>query len=97
MQINVNYFTYIISNRTDANKFRRLGFSWEDISRMLGVSSWTLHRRRHESGTFDEFGYSDITDNELDTIVRGVMQTTPQAGRNLVLGALLSRGLRIQR
>ena len=84
-------------NHTDASNLRRLSFAWTDISRMLGVSSRTLRRRRHESGTFDEFGYSDITDNELDTIVRGVLQTTPQAGRNLVRGALLSRGLRIQR
>lgn len=62
---------------------------------MLDVFSRT--RTSLESGTFDEFGYSDISDNELDTIVRGVMQNTPQAGRNIVRGALLSRGLRIQR
>jgi hypothetical protein len=84
-------------NGTDANDLRRLGFLWVDIARMLGVSPRTLRRRRHESCTFDEFGYSDITDAELDNTVRGVLQITPQAGRNLVRGALLSRGLRIQR
>ncbi len=84
-------------NGADANDLHRLGFPWTDIARMLGVSCRTLRRRRHESGTFNEFGYSDITDNELDNVVRGVLQITPQAGRNLVRGALLSRGLRIQR
>jgi AraC-like DNA-binding protein len=84
-------------NETDANDLRRLGFSWTDIASMLGVSSRTLRRRRHESGTFNPIAYSGISDNELDNIIREVLETTPQAGRNLVRGAVLSRGLHVQR
>ena len=84
-------------NGTEGNNLRRLGFSWTDIARMLGVSSRTLRRRHHESGTFSDVSYANITNDELDNIVRGVLQVTPQAGRNLVRGALLSRGLLVQR
>lgn len=84
-------------NEDDVSGLRRLGFSWTDIGSMVGVSSRTLRRRRHESGTFTDFAFADIPDNELDNIVRGTLQITPQAGRNLVRGSLLSRGLHVQR
>ena len=84
-------------NGTDVSELRHLGFSWPDVGSMVGVSSRTLRRCRHESGTFSDFAFSDIPDNELDGIVRGTLQITPQAGRNLVQGALLSRGLHVQR
>lgn len=87
---------YVVNER-DANELRRIGFPWTDVSRMIGVSTRTLRRRRHESGTFTNSAYSDITDRDLDDIVREVLQTTPQAGRNLVRGALLSRRLLVQR
>ena len=31
-------------------ELRSLGFSWEDIARMLLVSRWTIHRRVSEFG-----------------------------------------------
>ena len=36
-------------------------------------------------------------EDELDGIVREILRITPQAGRNLVRGAILGRRLRIQR
>ena len=41
--------------------------------------------------------HSTISDNDLDLLVRGILQITPRIGYRLVQGALRSRGLRIQR
>ena len=84
-------------NTSDAHDLRQQGFTWTDTAQLLGVFSRTLRRCHHESSSISFGGYSDISNNELDQIVRGVLQTTPQSGRNLVRGALLSRGLLVQR
>ena len=69
-------------NTSNAHDLRQLGFTWTDIAQMLGVSSRTLRRRRYESGSITDGGYSDISNDELDQIVRGVLHTTPQAGHS---------------
>ena len=48
---------------------RSLGFSWEDISRMLLVLRWTFHRRVSEFGLTHLSRVSDITDDQLDSKV----------------------------
>lgn len=77
----------------------RLDFRWADIARMFGVSTRTLNRRRQEFGMplGQEHNFSNLTDAELDSIVREILSITPQSGIGLVQGALRSRGLRIQR
>ena len=50
-------------------ELRSLGFSWEDISRMLLVSRWTIHRRVSEFGLTHLSRFSDITDEQLDSKV----------------------------
>ena len=50
-------------------KLHSLGFSWEDISRMLLVSCWTIHRRVSEFGLTHLFRFSDTTDEQLDSKV----------------------------
>ena len=40
---------------------------------------------------------SNITDADLDNIVGEILETTPQAERNLVRGSLQSRGVHVQR
>ena len=83
---------------------RSLYFSWQKIADMLQVSVSTIQRRRREFGLSDEFErYSDITDDELDQIYASVTGNscegplTPNVGRRRFIGALRSRGLRIQR
>lgn len=87
----------LIVNESDVSGLRSLGFSWVDISNIIGVSLSTLRRRRPQFETLPDFSYSNISDNELDNMVRGILQTTPQAGRNLVRGTLLSQGVQVQR
>jgi hypothetical protein len=79
-------------------------FSWTKIAAILQVSLSTLQRRRKEFGFSDKFEkYSDISVDELDRIyatITGNSQDgllTPNIGRRRFIGALRSRGLRIQR
>ncbi|KAK2566945.1 hypothetical protein P5673_008707 [Acropora cervicornis] len=83
---------------------RSLFFSWKKIADMLQVSVSTIQRRRKEFGLDDKFeSYSDITDDELDEIYASITGNssegplTPYIGRRRFIGALRSRGLRIQR
>lgn len=66
---------------------------------MFGVSPRTLNHRRQELGmpVGHDHNFSPLTDNELDTLVQEILSITPQSGVGLVLGALRSSGLRVQR
>ena len=48
---------------------KSLGFTWTDIARILEISRSTLYRRIAESGLPIQ-GYTDITDANLDSIIR---------------------------
>ena len=81
---------------------RSLYFSWEAIAGILQVSVSTLQRRRKEFGLSDS-AYSEISDDELDEMYRGITGSpttgilTPNIGRRRFIGALRSRGLNVQR
>ena len=56
-------------------------FRWNNIARILQVSSRTLHQRRHEIGMpVNGRQFSALTDDHLDNIVWGVLQCTPSVG-----------------
>ena len=87
---------------------RSIHFSWEKIAQLLHISVSTLQRRRRAlgiSGNFEQ--YSDISDDELDEIYKEITAVdtsvssggflTPNIGRRRFIGALRSRGLRVQR
>ena len=74
------------------------GFRWSEISRAFGVSERTLRRRRHELGmTVEGRQFSDLSDTQLDTIVRAIIFMTPNIGYRMLQGALRHRGLHVQR
>eukprot|EP00112_Aurelia_sp_Birch-Aquarium-sp1_P010537 Seg2246.4 transcript_id=Seg2246.4/GoldUCD/mRNA.D3Y31 product="hypothetical protein" protein_id=Seg2246.4/GoldUCD/D3Y31 len=114
--VNVAYSTRVLDNgagnrgrkrlcitQEQLEHLRSLFFSWEKIASLLGVSISTLQRRRREFGLSDRFEhYSEISDDQLDEIYRGITgneggPVTPNIGRRRFIGALRSRGLRIQR
>ena len=79
-------------------EFRSLGFTWKQIAGMLLVSRWTLRRRVKELNIEDACGYSDLSDDELDNIIRQfVQQHGTFVGYPIVSGHLKSINLRIQR
>lgn len=73
-------------------------FHWSDIGRMLCVSSSMLRRRRHELGMpVEGREFSQLTDTQLDDLIRKVLQVTPAVGLRMVQGYLRQRGLTVQR
>lgn len=75
---------------------RSLFFSWTDISRMLGVSRMTLHRRREEYGMLAEPSQS-ASEAQLDTFVQNVRQELPDIGQSMVDGTLRMVGIQVPR
>ena len=76
---------------------RDLHFSWTKIAKILGVSRKTINRRRQELGMSQELSWSSISDNDLKQIMCDIQTLTPGIGQTRMLGALRSRGLKIQR
>ena len=72
-----------------------IGFSCPGIADVLGVSLSTVRRRMTEFGLSVTALYSKITDYELDTLVREIMEEYPNCGYCLMHGHLLHRGHRV--
>ena len=66
------------------------------LADILGIDRKTLRKQRQELGI--ETGYSDISDSDLDDLVREYRQENPTGGRAYVIGHLRAmHSLRIQR
>ncbi|XP_057311502.1 uncharacterized protein LOC130649269 [Hydractinia symbiolongicarpus] len=77
---------------------KKIGYQWKDIAQMLGISIKTLCRRRKEFDLpFGEAEYSDITDQQLDEIVREVLLILPNCGERMVIGAITSKHIKVKR
>lgn len=78
-------------------KLRSLGFSWEDIARMLLVSRWNIHCRVSEFDLNHLQRFSDITDGQLDSKVSAFLREHGcLIGSSMVLGHLRSERLVVQ-
>ena len=64
---------------------------------MLNISTKTLQRSREEFQINEELSWSTINDDELQTAMQEIMSITPSIGQTRMLGALKSRGIRVQR
>ena len=79
-------------------ELRELGFSWNKISEMLGVSRWTIHRRVAEYGLENMTGFHNLPNEELDEKVKEfILNHGCTLGQGYVGGYLRSIGLRVQR
>ena len=76
---------------------RELHFSWTKIAEMRNISTKTLQRRRGEFQINEEQSWSTINDDELQNVMQEIMSITPGIGQTRMLGALKSRGIRVQR
>ena len=68
---------------------------WAQIAKCLNISERTLYRRVEGFGINEQF--SNITNVELDELLRNVMALTLRAGESYIRGSLRSRGIHIQR
>ena len=74
---------------------RETGLTWAKIATRLNVSERTLYRRVQE---FDIDGrFSDLSNTELDELLKSILAVTPRAGESYIRGSLRGSGLRIQR
>jgi len=77
--------------------------NWKIVARQLGVSSKTLLRRRTEYGievspnTGPRVTYSNITHHDLCNQVQEILDILPEAGETMVIGALRTRNINVQR
>ena len=87
---------FVITGRQlDALQERQ--YSWRSMARTLRVSYRTILRRRRELGMAIGERFSRVSETELDEIVSNILLRTPDAGEVMIMEAVRSRGLRIQR
>jgi len=70
-------------------------FRWASIAKLLGISEQTPRRRREESELKTD-GFTEISENNLTAVIQSVKSVTLDIGQSRILGALRSRGLRVQ-
>ena len=77
---------------------RELHFPWARIAELLRISTKTLTRRWQEFQINDkeEMNWSCIGYDDLREIMQEIMTVTPGIGQTRMLGALHSRGMRVQ-
>ena len=79
-------------------ELRGLNFSWRKISRMFGVSRWTIMIRVQEYGLSNLQRFSLISDERIDDITRDyISRHGSTTGEPFMSGYFRSLGLHIQR
>ena len=64
---------------------RSCGYTWNEVARALQVSRSTIWRRLRECG-IKITKYTDISDDELDTVISQFQSDHPNCGQQLILG-----------
>lgn len=79
-------------------ELRGMGLSWKKISAMFGVSRWTIARRVQEFGLEHLGLFSDMTDNQLDNIIKGYIERHgTNTGEPYLRGHIRALGYHVQR
>lgn len=81
-------------DRAQLEFLRSLHFKWEDISCILGASVKTLQWRAKE---WVIVTFTNLTDAQLDEMIRSYLRQFPQAGEAMIRGPLLSLNIHVQR
>ncbi|XP_032360272.1 uncharacterized protein zgc:174680 [Etheostoma spectabile] len=66
------------------------------IAKLLGVCKRTVFRRMQEEGLSVKGSYSNLTNEELDTLVRSVKLRMPHVGYRMMKGELQAMGHRVR-
>ena len=86
----------IIVNIDTVEFLRSCGYTWNQVAHALQVSRSTLWRRLKEAD-YEIKKYTDISDDELDSIVAQIQRGNPNCGLQLMYGYLRDRGVHVQR
>ena len=76
--------------------FVRYGFSISEMAKMLAVSQATINRRLRDYGISLSTKFCQMSDSELDELIKNVKQHFPRSGYRVMLGILHSMGYHIQ-
>ena len=73
-----------------------IGMKWCQIAELIGVSERTLRERRkyfqHQISSF-----TSIDHENLDGLIREILNSSPNSGERMVLGGLLAKNVKVQR
>lgn len=86
---------YLIS-QDQLEYLNSLGFTWTEISVLLGVSRMTLYRRRRDYGMLSD-SIHPLSDHELREIMRNMRLQHPNYGETMAMGHIRSLGYRVSR
>ena len=75
---------------------RSSGYTWNEVAGALQVSRSTVWRRVKDAGV-QLTKFSDISDDELDSVTSQFQWDHPNCGQQLILGHLRDRGISVQR
>ncbi|KAG9261098.1 hypothetical protein AMEX_G14115 [Astyanax mexicanus] len=73
-----------------------MGLAVPNISKLLGVSQKTIRRRMTEWYLSVRDSYSQVSDEELDSLVLAVKKDSPNLGHRMVKGRLKALGYKVQ-
>jgi len=85
----------IVIEENRVTELRNNHFTWQQISRMLGVNVTTLWRYRVANGLIED--RRTLTDEELLQYIRSYCLNNPGTGYRIIQGSLRSRGIYVQR
>ena len=72
-------------------------FTWDKIAKILGVSRWTVLRRKEKFGLQEMREFSNTTDQELDELARNhISNHGATSGQGYIARYIKSLGLRVQ-
>ena len=86
---------FLIITKEQLQLYLQYNFTVPNIAKMLLVSESTIKRRFQEFGLSVGDTYSDISDGELDSIIRNNISKFPNCGYRRMDGLLLSQSFRI--
>ncbi len=75
---------------------RTFGYSWVEISELLGIHEKFIKRWR-KAENFKDPRYCDLTDQELDLLVGRYIEDHPERGEKMMDGLLASNNSRVKR
>ncbi|KAJ7373261.1 hypothetical protein OS493_012850 [Desmophyllum pertusum] len=76
--------------------FVGFGFKVPDMAKMLAVSQATVNRRLRDYGISLSTKFCQMSDSELDEVIKNVKEHFPRSGYRVTLGILRSMGYHVQ-
>ena len=70
-----------------------LHLKWTKIAEVMGVSRQTLYRRVKEKGIHQDLQFSDISDHDLDEVIKQIKVEHPNDGEVLMNGHLAAKNV----